>query len=797
MRARRASAGRLRAVGAATLVIGLAAWTGVSQAHPSHAPEEPLLGDSTLDHTVIGDDQTDVNDGRTGDDFELLRLGAGEPHVVREDLAQAQPGRADRRRSLVYLTQLTDFQLADEESPARVEFLDPAGGPVSSAWRPQEALVPNQVDYTIRQVNEFLRSPVTQGSGRRARMVNAVLTGDLADNQQENETEWVVRLLEGGTLDPGTGSTEDADYDAGQGCPPDGPVRDDLKDEAPRYTGVQDYDDYPAAGLVPDPADPTMPPRNRDFYDPDEPIGQYSNWPNYQGLMDRAQRPFEVEGLDVPSYVAFGNHDALVQGNQWANTAFDEVARGCVKVFPAPGAEDFLEDLLGAPLGTQSFRRDPELLEKALGIAEVSPRAAQQDRPTPEEPFQAFVPPDDERRFVDRPAFKELHDTGAQQDEHGFRFVDQDELDASNGAASYYDFSPRPRIRYIVLDTVSHGGQFPDSSSGNIDHPQFLWLQEKLRQAQRREELVLVFAHHAIGSLNSNVPDEAAPPCTEPPAPSPGPGCDLDPRISTAPGSNSPHQGSALEQLLYEFPNVLALIAGHSHENRIQPFEDGDGRGSEFWEIKSPAIVDWPPQHRLIEVMNNRDGTLSIFGTLLDDASQPRSPRPAGQAPAAAGPGDGAVETAQSHSCFETTADVGACTPQDLSSLGRTLSYNDPQVGPQGEPGARPQGVETDRNVELLLQDPRRDEPEPDPARDPGPRDDGDGPRDDAPRGGGGGGQGAGGGGAAQETVTLGAGAGVGGGGELPFTGLGLALLAIVGAALLSAGLVLRRRSQA
>ena len=51
--------------------------------------------------------------------------------------------------------------------------------------------------------------------------------------------------------------------------------------------------------------------------------------------MDRAQQPFAAAGLAVPSYVAFGNHDALVQGNQAANAAFEQVATGCMKPMEA------------------------------------------------------------------------------------------------------------------------------------------------------------------------------------------------------------------------------------------------------------------------------------------------------------------------------------------------------------------------------------------------------------------------------------------------------------------------------
>jgi hypothetical protein len=144
---------------------------------------------STLDRTITG--------GDPAEGFQFLQLGPGEPWSVRDEIAPPKPGRERRRVSLAYFGQITDFQLADEESPARVEFLDPdPSATASAAWRPQEALAVHQVDQAIRAMNRFLASPVVQGDGSRARMVNTVLTGDLADNMQRNETEWVVKLLE-------------------------------------------------------------------------------------------------------------------------------------------------------------------------------------------------------------------------------------------------------------------------------------------------------------------------------------------------------------------------------------------------------------------------------------------------------------------------------------------------------------------------------------------------------------------------------------------------------------------------
>src|SRR4051812_13554817 len=217
---------------------------------PAASAASDTEGKTTIQQTIRG---------ANGTGYRALGLGPGLSYVVRGQAGTAaQSGREQRRRSLLYFGQLTDFQLADEESPSRVEFLDFSSTPFTAAWRPQEALAPFYVDASIRQMNAFADASPLSGSKMRF----AITTGDSADNQQRNETSWVVRLLEGGTLDPNSGKDV-------TGCPPEG---------AAHYTGVQDYDDYP--------------PGNQAFYDPDEPAGPWAGWPKYTGLMDRAEKPF-------------------------------------------------------------------------------------------------------------------------------------------------------------------------------------------------------------------------------------------------------------------------------------------------------------------------------------------------------------------------------------------------------------------------------------------------------------------------------------------------------------------------
>ncbi len=616
-------------IGIAFAVLAVA----LTMAAASSAAVSDTEGQSTLEQRVVP----------TGAGaFRFLQLGEGEPYTLRQELATAGANRAETRTSLAYFGQLSDFQLADEESPARLEVIDPLSTPLNlpfgAAWRPWEALEPQIDDAMIRQMDQFTAAaPVADGSGAHRPMDFTIDTGDSADSQQLNETEWVRTLLEGGPLNPNSG-VDKSKY-SNLLCP-------NLfvpgAAEAARYTGVQDYNDY-FEGTFPE------------FYDPNSPAGPHAAWPKYPGLMDQAQKSFTAAGLDVPSYVAFGNHDALVQGNAAANAAFEAVATGCLKPIGPVSNPENAAALLTSLLNPTNLLST--LLTKPQNLI--------------------FVPGDPKRRFVSKKQYKDVFKAGSQADGHGFDLIDPAQESASKGAAGYYAWSPTPGMRFIAVDTVAEAGTIVTptgntTADGNIDDPQFKWLRGQLEAATAADELVVLFSHHAPESLTADAVDELAPPCllNDAHGHDVNPGCDLDPR------SSSPiHLEADAVKLLHEFPNAIAWVAGHSHDNLVNSFPNPSGPGG-FWSIRVAAEADWPQQSRLLEVFDNHDGTLSIFGTILDHVGQAAAPAPGTAA---------------------TGMDLN-----DLASVGRTMSFNDLQSGaPLGE------GEAKDRNVELLLPDPR------------------------------------------------------------------------------------------
>ena len=121
------------------------------------------------------------------------------------------------------------------------------------------------------------------------------------------------------------------------------------------------------------------------------------------------------------------------------------------------------------------------------------------------------------------------------------------------------------------------------------------------------------------------------------------------------------------------YPHAVAYVAGHTHENKVTAFTRPGGG---WWGIETAAEADWPQQSRLIELFDNRDGTLSIFGTPLDHAAPTLAPP--------AGPASGFSE-------------------EQLASIARVEAFNDPQNG-----GGTGEGKPEDKAVELLVRDPRR-----------------------------------------------------------------------------------------
>ena len=337
-------------------------------------------------------------------------------------------------------------------------------------------------------------------------------------------------------------------------------------------------------------------------------------FPEIPGLLTAATRPFIPVGLPMPWFAVHGNHDGLYGGIFPVTDAARELAVGDAK-----------------PVGLPS--RVPG--EEAVAQLTVGDDALLSSLPTRQ------VTPDPLRRLVTRSEVVEEHfRTAGTPIGHGFT-----EANRASGTAYYVRDLPAlsggtAALRMIVLDTVDENG----GAAGSLDHEQSAWLTATL--AERPDRPTMIVSHHTsrsmIGNGGAGTPNNG--------------------------GAGAPMLGPELERLLLRHPHVLLWVNGHTHRNSITAHAAPNGGG--FWEITTASHIDWPQQVRAIEIADNRDGTLSVFGTMVDSAAAPT----------------------WDHSLGSSLA---------LAALSRELAANDIQ----GEAESH-RGSASDRNVELLLPTP-------------------------------------------------------------------------------------------
>jgi 3',5'-cyclic AMP phosphodiesterase CpdA len=168
---------------------------------------------------------------------------------------------------------------------------------------------------------------------------------------------------------------------------------------------------------------------------------------------------------------------------------------------------------------------------------------------------------------------------------HGF----PEGSDTSVGANWSYDAIPG------LLRILSWDSSDPDGGSEGMMLTSTVegWLLPELERAEEDGVLVIFASHHPSTSVDRKEGQY---------------GSDRDDALDE----------DEVTALLAEHPQVIAWLAGHEHDRRVRPIAGADADHPGFWEIMTPSLNDWPQQGRTIEIVDNDNGTLSIFATLHD-----------------------------------------------------------------------------------------------------------------------------------------------------------------------------------
>lgn len=514
-------------------------------------------------------------------EFGALHPQPGEPHQLRDQLAidavEWTAGELpEGARSVHFSFVVGDPQLVDQDSPALQPKNNSGGLP---AFRPWGEMVPHLGDALLRSASAF----------HEQRPLDYVfVVGDVIENAQENELEWALALLEGGTI-----STDSGD-------------RDDVSPGANNDA----YDPFVAAGL---------------------PAGV--PWINVIGNHDVL-----VNGNFPPGLIR------EVNATPAALEALTPLLSLVGLTLPGNGTDATHRGWF-APEARPIFNIEPATFELAQLPYRAQDYRALREATVPADPARDTL---DICTYLERtatsPGTPSGHGISAEALANCRAIQDLDPT-APAGGWFVVDVGPALRVIALALGPVEGGAEgilarpfagcevAGEPCRDDPRYDQIAFLDAELARAADDGVAVLVMSHQSSGDI-----------VVEPALASYRSFIEDDPLLLDiwnrwVPTPVDPIDAVGFRSRLAQSGVVIAHLAGHNHRHQVRAIcANGEAldasaarcaAGTEgetgYWEITTTGIVDFPHQGRFLEIVHVGDGLGALYLTALDARMAPGS----------------------------------------------------------------------------------------------------------------------------------------------------------------------------